>query len=459
MKTKEQNIILKILKDWQQSFRFSALTNKKYPIEPLITFRVLFGLMMLISTSRFLMLDWVADHYINTKFQFKYFGFEWVQILPPFLMYALHWLMLVSSIGIMFGAFYRISAILFFLTFTYIELIDLTYYLNHYYFVSLVAFLLIFVPANGAFSVDILRKPQYRVSHIPFWVVGIFRLQLSFVYVYAGLAKITETWLFEAMPLKIWLPAADKIPVLGTIFKLQFTPYLFAWVGMFYDTFIVFFLSNRYTRWFAYLCVLIFHIVVGILFQIGVFPLVMIATTPVFFSADWHQKLWTWLNKFLNFPTNSVVFSFKNAILFYFLVLFFTFQILFPWRYLLYNGNIFWTEEGYRFSWRVMLMEKAGTATFYVKDSKTGREGMVMNDDFLRPHQEKQMAMQPDMILQYAHFLKKHYENQGISAPKVRAEIYVTLNGKPSKLLIDPNLDLTKLTDNWQHKSWILPNP
>lgn len=459
MKNGEQNIISKIWKDWQQSFQFSAFTNKQYPIEPLITFRVLFGLMMLISTSRFLMLDWVADHYINTQFQFKYFGFEWVSLLPPFWMYALHWLMLISSIGILLGAFYRLSAIVFFLTFTYIELIDLTYYLNHYYFVSIVAFILIFVPAGRAFSIDILRKPQQRISHTPFWVVGIFRLQLGIVYVYAGLAKINETWLFEALPLKIWLPAADKIPVLGWFFKQQITPYLFAWAGMLYDTFIVFFLSNRHTRLFAYLCVLFFHIVVGILFQIGIFPLVMIAATPIFFSADWHQKLWKWLNKFLKFDTYFAVFQAKNKILACFLLLFSAFQVLFPLRYLLYTGNIFWTEEGYRFSWRVMLMEKAGTATFYVKDSKTGREGMVMNDDFLRPHQEKQMAMQPDMILQYAHFLKKHYEKQGITNPKVRAEIYVTLNGKPSKLLFDPNLDLTKIKDNWQHKSWISSNP
>ncbi|HCX76078.1 MAG TPA: HTTM domain-containing protein, partial [Algoriphagus sp.] len=53
--------------------------------------------------------------------------------------------------------------------------------------------------------------------------------------------------------------------------------------------------------------------------------------------------------------------------------LFFSFQILFPFRYLLYPGNLFWTEQGYRFSWRVMLMEKAGYAIFHVTDVDTGR--------------------------------------------------------------------------------------
>ena len=101
-------------------------------------------------------------------------------------------------------------------------------------------------------------------------------------------------------------------------------------------------------------------------------------------------------------------------------------------------------------------MEKAGTATFFIKDGVTGRETVVNNGDFLCAHQEKQMAMQPDMILQFAHFLKQHYEKKGLKDPSVRAEVYVTLNARPSKLLLDPNLDLTKIRDGWSPKTWIL---
>jgi hypothetical protein len=141
-------------------------------------------------------------------------------------------------------------------------------------------------------------------------------------------------------------------------------------------------------------------------------------------------------------------------------MIFFCFQLLFPWRYLLYEGNLFWTEEGYRFAWRVMLMEKAGTATFYVKDGESGREGSVMNHQFLNPHQEKQMAMQPDLILQYAHYLQDHFAREGMQAPSVRAEVWVTLNARPAKLLIDPEVDLTQLQDGWAPKAWIMPfNP
>ena len=425
-------------------------------ILPLVTFRVVFGLMMLISTGRFLSLGWVKDHYLDAKVSFKYFGFEWVQMPSAFWLYGLHYLMLAAALGITLGAFYRLSAVVFFLTFTYVQLIDLSYYLNHYYFVSLVALLLIFIPANAAKSVDAWRNPALFRAQVPAWCVNIIKFQIALVYVYAGLAKINYDWLILALPLKIWLPAADKILVLGSFFKLQIMPYLFSWGGMLYDTFIVFFLMYRPTRIVAYMAVLAFHIVVGILFQIGVFPLVMIGATLIFFSDDWHGRLWQWIKSDVTKPGEKfILFHTSHIITPYIITSYIVFQLLFPLRYLLYDGNVFWHEQGYRFSWRVMLMEKAATATFYVKDNQTGREGVVNNADFLCSHQEKQMAMQPDLILQYAHYLQDYYHKQGIKSLQVRAEVYATLNARPSRLLIDPQVDLTKIKDGWRQKAWV----
>ncbi|WP_345264584.1 HTTM domain-containing protein [Nibrella viscosa] len=428
-------------------------------IAPLITFRILFGAMMVISTVRFIGLGWIEEHFVRPALHFKYYGFAWVEPLLPVGMYLVHGLMLVGALGIMLGAFYRLSALTFFLTFTYCELIDITYYLNHYYFVSVVSFLLIWLPANRAVSVDVRRSPALLRTQVPRWTIFIIQFQLTLVYIYAGLAKIRYDWLINALPLKIWLPANDTIPVLGPLFAHPWMPYVFSWAGMLYDTFIIFFLIWPRSRPLAYVTVVVFHVLTGILFQIGVFPLVMIASTPIFFSARWHERALR-----MNHPpaqniaqtrsiwTPSVPAFMLGSLLFIFLA----FQLLFPWRYLLYPGDSFWTEEGYRFGWRVMLMEKAGTATFYVKDSRTGREGIVDNRDFLNDHQEKQMAMQPDLILQFAHYLADYYKKQGLHKPQVRAEVYVTLNARPSRLLIDPTLDLTTIHDSWQPKTWIL---
>ena len=100
-------------------------------IEPLVTFRILFGALMVFSAIRFMALGWIDDHYLQPLFHFKYFGFAWVEVLPRFWMYALHILMILAGLGVMVGFYYRISALILFLTFTYTELIDLTYYLNH----------------------------------------------------------------------------------------------------------------------------------------------------------------------------------------------------------------------------------------------------------------------------------------------------------------------------------------
>lgn len=430
-------------------------------IKPLVTFRIVFGLATFISTLRFILLGWIDLHFIETKVQFKYFGFEWVPLPDPIWVYVFHALLLLASLGILFGAFYKLSTAIFFVVFTWLELIDITYYLNHYYFVSLVALLMNFLPANKAYSFDVKWgrvKPQFKVNSLVLWVP---KLQLLTVYFFAGIAKINEAWLIHAMPLKIWLPAHSDMPLLGWFFTLQITPYIFSWAGMLFDVLIGYFLLNKKTVIPAWIIVFIFHSLTGYLFQIGVFPLVMILSTWIFFPDSFHEKIAEGFYKLIGGRSEELMSDHLQPTLhkytLWVFILWFAFQWVFPFRYLAYPGNRFWTEQGYRFGWRVMLFEKAGTATFYVTDVKSGKEGVVDNRDFLNPHQEKQMAMQPDLILQYAKFLKQHYETRGLQVNNVRAEVYVTLNAAPSKLLFDPQLNLLSLSDSWQHKDWIYP--
>ena len=452
---------------------FGANFIRPVSIAPLVVFRIAFGLLMLFSTLRYMYLGWVDTQLVEPVLHFSYYGFDWVQPLPRPAMYAVFIVMAVASVAISLGWFYRLATLLFFLCFTYVELIDITYYLNHYYFVSLVAFLMMLVPTHRYFSLDAKRKPEIISKKVSKWCIVIFKVQIAIVYVYAGLAKINSDWLMEALPLAIWLPAKTSVPVIGGLFGLKVIPIIFSWAGMLFDTFIVAGLLWRKTRWLAYGAVVVFHSLTGILFQIGVFPLVMIFAVTIFFSADFHEKLLNRLNGLLSLfgfrnrcrpstidhrpSTIDYQPSTGNPLLLSFLAVFLVFQLLFPWRYLLYPGNVFWTEEGYRFAWRVMLMEKAGTATFFVRDGPEGREGSVINHQFLNPHQEKQMAMQPDLILQFAHYLSAHFRREGMKDPQVRAEVWVTLNARPARLLVDPQVDLTRERDTWSHKEWIRP--
>lgn len=431
------------------------------PITSLALLRILFGAMMLMSTLRFWLLGWIEDQYILPKIHFPYYGFGWLPMPNSTGMYLLYFFMGLSALCIFLGLFYRFFALVFFVCFNYVEFLDISYYLNHYYFVSLLSLLLLFVPASGNYSLDARLFPRLRKSHVPAWSIYIFLFQVGLTYFYAGVAKIHTEWLFDAMPLRIWLPANNDMPLFGSLFNYTFTAYAFSWLGMLFDLSIPFFLLWKKTRFFAYLAVLFFHSMTGYLFQIGVFPVVMSGMAFLFFAESTHKKVLHGLGKIfppLRFVTTNEKKVRKQGVVPYLLGLYVLWQVLFPWRFLLYDGYLLWTEQGYRFSWRVMLIEKAGSATFYVQENKNATKQIVFNEDFLNAHQEKQMAMQPDMLLHYAHFLdeyfKTHFEYED---PIITADVFVTLNRKPGKRLVPADLDLSKVQDSFAPKHWLLP--
>lgn len=426
---------------------------------------------MFFGVSRFLFKGWVQQLYIDPEFYFGYLGFEWVKPLAGQWMYLPFILMLIASLFIIFGFLYRYSAFVFFICFTYIELLDKSNYLNHYYFVSLMSFLMILVPANRKFSIDAWLKPSISRDTTAQWHIGILKFQLAVVYIFAGIAKVNSDWLIEAQPLKTWLQAHHSIPVVGQLLQQEITAYVFSWFGCIYDLFIVFFLLNSVTRKYAYFFVVVFHITTWYLFPIGVFPWVMIFSTLIFFSVEFHEKILRFLKVLIPFKRNSTPVAnttkvVSSKLIRGFLVLYIAAQILIPFRHYLYPSNLFWTEEGFRFSWRVMLMHKEGTATFYVKDKATGRESEIDNKMYLNQTQIDQMSTQPDMILQYAQYLKKQFDGQTfrygsesitVTDPSIHAEIYVSLNSRPSQLFVSKAYDLSKLPYNLSHRPWIEP--
>lgn len=442
---------------------FKSYFQKQTEAAPLAVFRMLFGIMMLFSIVRFWANGWIETLYIQPKFHFSYFGFEWIKPLGVYT-YFIFFICGLSAVLIALGLKYRLAIIMFFLSFTYIELMDKTTYLNHYYFISVLSFLMIFLPANAYFSLDsYIKKVSYK--QVPKWCIDSIKLLLGMVYFYAGLAKINSDWLFRAMPLKIWLPSKYDLPFIGNNFMQQeWFHYAMSWSGMLYDLAIPFLLLYKRTRWFAFALVVFFHVFTRVLFPIGMFPFIMIVSTLIFFEADFHHKIIRFIKRILPTLKDRVSIKVKNTyslkkqkIVLPILGIFFTIQMLFPFRYMLYPGELFWTEEGYRFSWRVMLMEKMGYTTFTIKNGETGTAFVVDNTDFLTSFQEKQMSFQPDFILEYAHYLGDHFSAQGHENVQVFAESYVALNGRLSQPYIDSSVDLYKEKESFNHKTWILP--
>ena len=432
------------------------------PTAPLAVFRIAFGLLILASVGRFWAKGWIAELYLAPKFFFPYYGLEFIRPLGNYT-YGLFALCGVCALLVALGWHYRAAAAGLFFSFTYIELMDKSTYLNHYYFVSLVALLLVVLPAGADYSVDAARRPSRARTHVPRWTVDALRLLVGLVYLYAGLAKLNSDWLLAAQPLRIWLPAKNDLPLLGFLFDYPATAYVFSWFGAFYDLTVPFFLLNRHTRPYAYAAVVVFHVLTAILFPIGMFPYVMIVAALIFFPAEFHQKLLGRARQLLRLrektvPAAPLVYRPRVRLaLLTGLALFFAVQLLAPLRYWLYPRELFWTEEGYRFSWRVMLMEKLGQVQFKVVDSATGRAQLVNNSEHLSVLQEKMMATQADMLLQFAHYLRDYYARRGVANPQVYADAYVTLNGRLGQPYIDPTVDLARQAEGFAPKPWILP--
>ncbi len=111
--------------------RFSKYLSSYTEAAPLAVFRIFFGIMMFASIVRFWLNGWIEKLYITPKFHFSYYGFEWVKPLGDFT-YFIFIICGITALMVAAGFKYQLAIVGFFLSFTYIELMDKTTYLNHY---------------------------------------------------------------------------------------------------------------------------------------------------------------------------------------------------------------------------------------------------------------------------------------------------------------------------------------
>lgn len=436
----------------------------------LAAFRFLFGTILCVSSVRFLWNGWVERCYVRPTFFFKYWGFEWVQVLPEPWMTVLYVAMAVLAAFVAIGFFYRFSIVALFLIFTYVELIDVTNYLNHYYLVSLLALLMCFLPLHRACSVDARIWPERTGQTVPAWMLYLMRLQVAVVYFYAGIAKLQPDWLLHGQPLGIWLAARTETPLIGALLTWPAMPYIMSWAGFLNDTLVVPFLLWRKTRPYAFATVFVFHFCTHLLFVIGVFPFLMVSAATLFFDADWPRKV-ARLIRGLPAPAiraeasegSSTVesrpvgrWSMSVAVL---IAAYCVFQVLMPLRAFLYPGDVLWHEQGMRYSWRVMVREKNGSIGYRVRWRDSDREVYVSPSRYLTSHQEREMSGQPDLILQLARHIATDFEERGYEDVEVRADALVSLNGRRAALMIDPDVDLAQERDTVAVMRWIEPRP
>ncbi len=429
------------------------------PTDPagLAAFRMLFGLLVSGAALRLLFSGTLDELACDDAFTFRYPGLAWVPVPSDDAVTACTVAFVVVGACIAAGFFFRGAAVVFAVLFAWVELVDLTNYLNHHYLLWLLAVLLALSPANACWSVDAVVFGAGR-ARVPFFFVALLRFQVGLVYVFAAVAKVGVDWLVAGQPLGLWLPARDGLPIIGPLLAVPAIPLVLSWCGLLYDATIVPLLLWRRTRPFAYAAVVVFHGLTWCFFEIGLFPFIMAVATTIFFSPSWPRR---WVRGPLPFDGAARVRVSRVALCI--AAVWCVFHVLFPLRCHLIGDDVLWDEAGMRWSWRVMVREKSGSITYRVTlprdaNGKT-RIVVVSPHDRLTHRQANEMAGQPDMILQLAHAIRDDFAKDGIVV-EVRADAVVSLNGRRAARFIDPDVDLARVDDAFLARpSFVLPAP
>ncbi len=424
--------------------RLQVAADRPLDADSLVALRVAFGLLLALAGARFWHHGWIEEHFLRPTRFFSYWGLGWVKPLPGAFMYVVHAVMIAAALAIALGVRARMAAGVFTVLFAYAHLCDVTHYLNHYVLVTLIGLVLAVLPSAR------------WGGTVPAWAVWLLRFQVGVVYFFGGVGKLNGDWLLRAEPLGTWLARSGDVPLLGAAAGASWLAFAMSWAGAAFDLTVPFLLSWRRTRLAAYLAACAFHLVTGRLFQLGIFPWLMMAFAPVFFAPSWPRDLAARLGARVeaappvgaSFATPRWV---RRSI-----AAFVAVQLLIPLRGLLYPGNGLWTEQGFRFAWKVMLVEKNGDVSARVTDKASGRISIVEPRELYDALQSRMMATQPDLLLQFAHAVRDRERARGREV-EVRLDAFVAMNGRRSRRFVDPEVDLAGEEDGLASKRWILP--
>jgi len=418
---------------------FKAYLSKPVHPSSLGLFRILFGCTMFVQIAYFIATGFVQTHISEPIIHFPYYFFEFVVPLPSPAMHILMWLMLVATAMITVGFLYRYAIALFLISFTYLWLIDKGFFNNHYYLITLLSILLLFVRGDawGVFWKEISDKNKKKlINYIPNWQIFIFKAQIFIMFFVAGIHKIA----------------------------------FFSYGGLIVDISVGFLLWWKRSRIIGIIMLIAFNFLNFCLFwnigEIGIFPLLLLSTIVLFLEPDRPAH---WFGKksavrspqshspstVHRLPSTSLSINHYTLIITIYLV----FHLLFPFRHLLYPGHVDWTGEGQRFAWRMKIMLKEADIHFFIKDNNGNKYPVPVNK-MLSPKQYNNLIYYPDLIPPVAQALKKEAIKQGITTPKVVADFKVKFMGvHPAQAIVSPDTDLSQVRNHpFSHSEWIMIN-
>lgn len=436
-------------------------------------FRIALGLLIAYDAVR------KGEHFFSSNedkiFRLAYEGFEWVPsagVAGPWL--ADLWLIL--GIAVALGLLYRPAMIGVTLLTIFGFLQAEEYYLNHYYLLIIVCILMCLVPANRAYALDqwLFRRSGHlqSIERMHMWLL---KGQTEIVLLYAGFVKLNSDWL-QLEPLRSWLLKRQHEVFFGSIWQYDWVITTANYGVIALHILGAPLLLWKRTRVPVFLLYCAFHVSNHFVFDIGIFPWMTIAMSTLFFATDWPRKMLRWCFAWTgaagfrqNLPPHTIVTRGSTATkqllhgwrapsFAIFACVWLFSQSVLPLRHFTYAGDVAWTYEGHRFSWRMKLVDRWSpgmVAVAYIPEKKVLLVPPMR--DLLSERQHRKVITRPRMaqkiMPKLANMITKTYK---VSDVRTHAYYPVGYNNREAILLIDPKVDLATAPTRIYPAPWII---
>lgn len=423
---------------------------------PLIVFRIIFGLLIALEAIGAIFTGWIKRTLVTPDFTFNFIGFDFLQPLPGNGMYYYYAIMGIFGLLVMIGYRYKLSMSAYTLMWAGVYFMQKSSYNNHYYLLLLLCCIMICLPAADYYSLDTKQHPDKKKLSMPRWCLLLIIGQMWIVYTYGSVAKWYPDWLDFTVP-KNLMAAKAHYPIIGKVLQNHWAHVSIAYTGILYDLLIIPLLLWRRTRWLAFGASIFFHLFNSIVFQVGIFPYLSLAFSLFFFPREVINRRFLKEKPF--YTKNELIIPKFSTIIIPVFFIYLLVQIALPLRHWIIPGDVLWTEEGHRMSWRMMLRSRAGITNFYIKEKDKDERVFINKSDYLSNKQIRTVSTKPDAMWQFAQRLKKEYHQQGKEI-EVYIDSKVSINGKKRRLFIDPEVDIANVPWNYfSTNPWIIKYP
>ena len=422
-------------------------------------FRRLFALILFYQSYSFYSVKYLEAGILAPSYLFCFQPFTFLNNTPEGLIRVFFAFMVFAPIGMLFRKTFRISTLIYLFVFSFFVLLEQSYFNNHFYLILLLCGIWLFYkPVGSGLNLKVAG-----------WMPVLFQFMIVLVYFYGGLAKLNADWLFRQEPVRTMLAINAKNMLIKGAHQNELIIAYYTYGGAIFDLVIGFLLLYRRTLWLGVVLNILFHLNNTFVFNmgeggdIGIFPMFMIASNILFIPP---AILKNWLGKLgigakplppgKKVPELPAIPQRRIQIA---LIVFLTFQVLLPFRYLLIGKDVDWTGQAQFFSWRMKMHTKNVDAKFFYKATES---------DSLRPYplgriintmQISYMGQHANMVWQFVQFMKKDLrKKEGITDPIIEARIRVAFNGRDFQNFVKPGTNMAKAEFSvWKRPDWIEP--